>query len=151
MLGPGVTFDWITFGTSTHSTLYEFDLGSRSAGTAPPASSSLTTRGCSRPGPAASAGKLAATLRQQVPLRMAALPPITTGPPGCRSRRSGDRRGNALHTGRQGWIPAGDRARMPDRRLGEIECGAEWIWAGADVVPVEHVFAEPGVPMGGCR
>jgi len=38
MLGPGVTFDWITFGTSTHSTLYEFDLGSRSAGTAPPAS-----------------------------------------------------------------------------------------------------------------
>jgi Integrase core domain len=31
---------------------------------------------------------------------------------------------------------------MPDRRLGEIERGAVGIWAGAGVVPVEHVFAE---------
>jgi hypothetical protein len=58
--------------------------------------------------------------------------------------RSGDRRGNSLHTGRQRRIPAADRARMPDRRQAEIERGTVRIRAGASVVPVEHVFAQPG-------
>jgi hypothetical protein len=29
MLGPGITFDWVTFGASIHSTIHEFELGSR--------------------------------------------------------------------------------------------------------------------------
>jgi hypothetical protein len=29
MLGPGVTFDWVTFGASIHSTVHEFEPGNR--------------------------------------------------------------------------------------------------------------------------
>jgi hypothetical protein len=29
VLGPGVTFDWITFGAAIHSTVHEFEPASR--------------------------------------------------------------------------------------------------------------------------
>ena len=67
------------------------------------------------------------------------------------SGRSGERRGNSLRTGRERRIPAADHARMPDRGPAEIERGTVRIRAGASVVPVEHVFAQPGVPAGGRR
>jgi len=60
---------------------------------------------------------------------------------------SDDGRGGAFGAGGQGRVPVADRARVPDRRTAEVERGAVWVRCDANVVPVEDVLAQLGVPM----
>ena len=67
------------------------------------------------------------------------------------TRLSDEGRRRALGAGGERGIPVADRARVPHGRAREVERGRVRVGARADVVPVEDVLAERGVPARGRR
>src|SRR5260370_21992645 len=51
-----------------------------------------------------------------------------------------------VSAGGQPWIPRADHARVPECRAGELQRHGRRIRIRANVVPVEDVFTEVGVP-----
>ena len=48
-------------------------------------------------------------------------------------------------------VPPADRAGVQERRSRELQAGRVRIGGGADVLPVEDVLAQGGIPLRGCR